>query len=62
MVWIYGGAFVVGGIFGDYDARYIASLGDVIVVTFNYRLGPLGFLTDGQSDSVPPNLGLHDQV
>lgn len=62
MVWIYGGAFERGGIFGNpplYDGRYIASLGNVIVVSLNYRLGPLGFLTDGKSVS---NLGLHDQI
>lgn len=62
MVWIYGGAFESGGIFGNppfYDGRYIAALGEVIVVSFNYRLGPLGFLTDGKSVS---NLALHDQI
>ena len=43
MVWIHGGAFVNGS--SDiYDARRLAALGDIVVVTVNYRLGTLGFL------------------
>jgi para-nitrobenzyl esterase len=44
MVWIYGGAYMLGfsGSPG-YDARRIARDGDVVVVTFNYRLGVEGF-------------------
>jgi para-nitrobenzyl esterase len=43
MVWIHGGFFLVGtGM--QYDARRLAVDGDVVVVTINYRLGPLGFL------------------
>ena len=33
----------------------------VVMVVINYRLGPLGFLTTGDSE-IPPNLGLWDQV
>ncbi|OJJ68103.1 hypothetical protein ASPBRDRAFT_68324 [Aspergillus brasiliensis CBS 101740] len=43
-VWAYGGRFVDGS--GDvvtYDGSGLASQ-DIIVVTFNFRLGPLGFL------------------
>ena len=65
MVWIYGGAFEMGGIFGQpttsYDGRYIATMGEVIVVALNYRVGPLGFMSL-PSGLVPPNLGLHDQL
>lgn len=48
MVWIYGGAFIFGA-GSTYDgARYVRASQrinqPVIVVTFNYRLGPLGFL------------------
>ena len=34
---------------------------NVIIVTINYRLGPLGFLSMGTED-VPGNAGLRDQV
>ncbi|KAJ0057363.1 hypothetical protein NL108_004954 [Boleophthalmus pectinirostris] len=67
MVWIYGGAFLVGGSMGAnfldnylYDGQEIADRGDVIVVTLGYRVGPLGFLSTGQSD-LPGNYGLWDQ-
>lgn len=43
MVWIHGGYFILGA-GSDYDARTLAVDGDVVVVTVNYRLGPLGFL------------------
>ena len=56
MVWIYGGAFLVGGSMGAnflnnylYSGQEIADRGDVIVVTVAYRLGPLGFLSTGDS-------------
>ena len=43
MVWIYGGAFTGGsGGLAWYDGEALASKGPVIV-TFNYRLGSLGF-------------------
>jgi para-nitrobenzyl esterase len=43
MVWVHGGGWVSGA--GSlYDARTLAVDGDVVVVTINYRLGPLGFL------------------
>ncbi|HET7739431.1 MAG TPA: carboxylesterase family protein, partial [Mycobacterium sp.] len=43
MVWIHGGAFINGS-GGIYDSRWLASRGDVLVVTLNYRLGTMGFL------------------
>src|SRR5215468_2950772 len=45
MVWIHGGAFVLGA--GSqllYDGAALARRGNVVVVTINYRLGALGFL------------------
>ena len=44
MVWIHGGG-LFDGESDDYDAAKLVKDGDVIVVTFNYRLGMLGFLT-----------------
>ncbi|MEX5721034.1 carboxylesterase/lipase family protein [Geodermatophilus maliterrae] len=43
MVWIHGGSWVYGA-GANYDASELALEGDVVVVTINYRLGPLGFL------------------
>jgi carboxylesterase type B len=62
MFWIHGGGFDSGTMFTvAYDARMLASMGDVIVVTINYRLGPFGFLYGGTKDA-PGNIGLHDQI
>lgn len=45
MVWIHGGAFTIGsGSQAIYEGSTLARRGDVVVVTINYRLGPLGFL------------------
>ncbi|XP_046901493.1 bile salt-activated lipase-like [Hypomesus transpacificus] len=67
MVWIYGGAFLVGGSMGAnfldnylYDGKEIADRGNVIVVTVAYRVGTLGFLSSGDA-SGPGNYGLWDQ-
>ena len=44
MVWIYGGSFAFGsGSQPDYQGHNLSKLG-VVVVTINYRLGPLGFM------------------
>jgi len=43
MVWIHGGGFINGSA-DVYDARRLTTRGDIVVVTFNYRLGALGFL------------------
>ncbi|MEU1401405.1 carboxylesterase family protein [Streptomyces sp. NPDC005728] len=60
MVWIYGGAYKLGhaGQPG-YDAQHIARDGDLVVVTFNYRVGTEGF---ARLDGAPANRGLLDQV
>lgn len=66
MVWIHGGAFVIGsGTSPVYDGTALAKRG-VVLVTFNYRLGPLGFfahpaIDDGKPSSVV-NYGMLDQV
>ena len=43
LFFIHGGAFVTGG-GADYDGAFLAARGPAIIVTINYRLGPLGFL------------------
>ncbi|WP_233439542.1 carboxylesterase/lipase family protein [Lentzea atacamensis] len=42
MVWIHGGAFVSGAA-RMYDARWLATKNDAVIVTINYRLGVFGF-------------------
>ena len=65
MIWIHGGALVTGGSSSImYDLEHLAKKG-VVVVSINYRLGPLGFLrldeaTNGQINS-SGNEGLMDQ-
>ena len=63
LVFIYGGAFVTGYTELHYTSDVndkIASRG-MILVSFNYRVGPLGFLATGDRSS-PGNYGLWDQV
>ncbi|XP_072763917.1 juvenile hormone esterase [Anoplolepis gracilipes] len=56
--WIHGGAFQYGS--GDlYNAKYLMD-DNVILVTINYRLGPMGFLST-EDEVVPGNMGLKDQ-
>ncbi len=67
MFWIHGGGFVMGSGSSDmYNGTKLSKNGDVVVVTINYRLGPLGFLylDELKNDSLQfeSNLGLHDQV
>ncbi|HET6762820.1 MAG TPA: carboxylesterase family protein, partial [Longimicrobiaceae bacterium] len=61
MVFIHGGAFVLGrGSSPIYNGAYLAQMDTVLVVTLNYRLGPFGFLTNNTAN-IPANLGLMDQ-
>jgi len=47
-VWIYGGGFFAGSnSLWLYDGSSLAAFGDVIVVSFNYRVGTFGFLSTG---------------
>lgn len=43
MVWLHGGQYLRGAA-SQYDGEQLARLGRVVVVTMDYRLGPLGFL------------------
>ncbi|XP_044750776.1 neuroligin-1-like [Coccinella septempunctata] len=45
-----------------YDGTALASMGKVIVVTINFRLGVLGFLKTGTKGSAQGNFGLMDLV
>src|SRR5262249_53490423 len=66
MVWIHGGAWVIGsGSERTYDASHLVRRGDVVVVTINYRLGPFGFLRTrelGGDLDATGNAGMLDQV
>jgi para-nitrobenzyl esterase len=60
LVWIHGGGFSSGS--GGqvwYTGTRLARDADVVVVTLNYRLGVLGFLS---AEGIPPNLGIADQL
>ncbi|CAK1551294.1 unnamed protein product [Leptosia nina] len=58
IVFIHGGAFMYGG--GKLYGPENLMDRDVVVVTINYRLGPLGFLSTGD-EVAPGNAGLKDQ-
>lgn len=46
LVWVHGGGFTTGSSASPlYDGATLARRGDVVVVSFNYRLGILGLLT-----------------
>lgn len=67
MVWIHGGGFTVGSAaWPEYQGRNLAQKG-VVLVTLNYRLGPLGYLvhptlTQESPDKTSGNYGLLDQI
>ncbi|XP_071839928.1 cholinesterase-like isoform X1 [Apostichopus japonicus] len=62
MVFIHGGGYTSGSSMADYYSGIpLASVGDVILVTINYRLGVTGFLDTGDAAS-PGNYGLLDQA
>lgn len=64
IVWLHGGNFASGA-GSQYDGARLAASGDVIVVTVNYRLGALGFLSSTSLDgegTVSGSYGLLDQA
>jgi len=67
MVWIYGGGFQFGaGSLPMYDGSVLARKG-VLLVTFNYRVGALGFMVHPALTAESPhhasgNYGLLDQI
>jgi para-nitrobenzyl esterase len=62
-VWIHGGGNVDGGS-NDYDGSKLATQGHIVVVTINYRLGLLGFMSHPAIDAeghLFSNYGILDQ-
>ncbi|MDT0328521.1 carboxylesterase family protein [Nocardiopsis lambiniae] len=68
LVYIPGGGFKTGsGALPLYDGAALASRGEVITVTLNYRLGVLGFLAhpdlaDESGSEASGNYGIQDQI
>ncbi|MFI6375669.1 carboxylesterase/lipase family protein [Streptomyces sp. NPDC050546] len=61
LVWWHGGGFTSGsGGWDWYDGARLAALGDIVVVTANYRVGPLGYLYLPEIGAA--NLGPQDQA
>ncbi|WP_433189717.1 carboxylesterase/lipase family protein [Actinoallomurus sp. CA-150999] len=61
LVWWHGGGFTSGsGGWDWYDGGPLAALGDIVVVTANYRVGPLGYLYLPEIGAA--NLGPQDQA
>ncbi|MCC2280323.1 carboxylesterase family protein [Streptomyces sp. ET3-23] len=61
LVWFHGGGFSSGsGGWDWYDGARLAALGRIVVVTANYRLGPLGYLYLPEIGA--GNLGSQDQA
>ncbi|KAJ6636666.1 Acetylcholinesterase-1 [Pseudolycoriella hygida] len=62
MVWIHGGSFHIGsGNQDDFNGIVLSAIGEVVVVTLNYRLGFFGFLNT-ELESAAGNMGLYDQA
>ncbi|MFI8521564.1 carboxylesterase/lipase family protein [Streptomyces sp. NPDC085481] len=66
LVWIHGGGFVSGsGSLPNYSGETFARNGDLVVVSVNYRIGPLGYLYTGPAEDNPEGAGnpwLSDQL
>ncbi len=64
MVWVHGGALVMGS-GTDYDGARLTAKG-VVLVTINYRLGPFGFYAhpelSAEGDGASGNQGFRDQI
>ncbi|MBH1938054.1 carboxylesterase/lipase family protein [Streptomyces sp. AV19] len=61
LVWWHGGGFSSGSSGWDwYDGARLAALGGIVVITANYRLGPLGYLHLPEIGAVNP--GVRDQI
>ncbi|XP_023713825.1 cholinesterase isoform X1 [Cryptotermes secundus] len=60
MFYIHGGEFMRGAS-NQFPGHVMAAFYEVVVVTINYRLGALGFLSTGDADS-PGNYGILDQA
>lgn len=62
MIFLHGGNYFQGSGAGPlYNATRVATLGDVVIVSINYRLGILGFFRDTSRD-IYGNYGFVDQI
>ena len=63
LVWIHGGGFVSGsGAAGTYDGAQLSAATGAVVITMNYRLGPLGWLAHSAltaEDPAYPSSGMY---
>ena len=67
MVWLHGGGFVSGSCqeHRSYDGERLSRRGDVVIVSLNHRLGPLGYLnlaSYGEKYASSAHLGMLDIV
>jgi para-nitrobenzyl esterase len=67
MVWLHGGGFVSGSCqeHRSYDGERLSRRGDVVIVSLNHRLGPLGYLNlapYGEKYASSAHLGMLDIV
>ncbi|CAG2116353.1 unnamed protein product, partial [Medioppia subpectinata] len=63
MFWIHGGGMVLGSAVEKwYSGHVLSALGDVVVVTINYRLNIFGQLYTGEEGPAPGNQALWDQA
>ncbi|KAJ8963469.1 hypothetical protein NQ318_018952 [Aromia moschata] len=63
MVWIHGGGFAIGSNKPALYGPEFLMIEDIVLVTLNYRLGVVGFLSlEDPSLGVPGNMGLKDQL
>lgn len=60
MIWFHGGGWIAGAGHSEYYGPKFLLDFDLVLVTVNYRLGPLGFLSTEDLEC-PGNLGLKDQ-
>ena len=63
MVWIHGGGFVLGsGAEATYDGHALSEATGAVIITINYRLGPLGWLAHSAlqaEDAAHPSSGMY---
>ena len=63
LVWIFGGGYTTGSASLDvYNPEMLVHLGNIIYVSFQYRVGSHGFLYMGKDTGAPGNVGMLDQV
>ncbi|MHA1729217.1 MAG: carboxylesterase/lipase family protein [Promethearchaeota archaeon] len=64
MFWIHGGNFLYGSAAQvSYDGAALAKNGNLVIVSIQYRMGPLGYLYSPDNlDEIHPNVGQFDQI